>query len=121
MQQIASFLPILAAILSIGITVGGLSIALRGGYSKAAGEVQERLIKALKEEVDHLNKKVSEVEKDRERQNSVLSTIRYVLKQRGLKITIDGDFVTLSESSGKSSRATRIQDRSEVLDEDGAN
>jgi hypothetical protein len=117
MDQIISFLPYLGSILAIGITIGGLIIGLRGGYSKAAGEIQERVISALKEEVEGLNKKVNEMEKDRDRQSSILSTIRYALKQRGLKITIEGEFVTLSES-GNSSKVTRIQDRSALLDDE---
>lgn len=118
--QIISFLPIIGIVLSVGITLGTLFFALRGGYSRAASEIQERVIDALKEREELLSKRIEDLEKDRDRQNSILSTIRYALKQRGLKITIEGEFVTLSESGGKSSKITRIQDRSAMLADDEA-
>lgn len=114
MEQIANFLPWIGTILGIGVSIGVLLVAIRGGYSKAAGEVQERVISALKEEVEGLHRQVDSLEKDRDRQDEILSTIRYAIKQRGLKIVIDGDFVTLSDSTGKS-KVTRIQDRTAML------
>lgn len=109
--QIVAFLPIIGTVLSIGVTLGTLYFALHGGYSKAAGEMQEKVIDALKERVELLNTKIEDMEKNELRQNNILSTIRYALKQRGLKIVIEGDFVTLSEAGGKSSKVVRIQDR----------
>jgi hypothetical protein len=116
--QLLNFLPYIGTVLSIGITLGALFIALRGGYSKAAGEIQERVISALKQEVEVLNKRVEEMEKDRDRQDHILSTIRYALKKEGLRIAIDGDYVTISQASSKSSKITRIQDRKAQLDND---
>lgn len=104
--------------MGVGITIGGLVIAVRTGYSKAASDIQERVIAAQKEREELLSRRIEELERDRDRQSSILSTIRYALKQRGLKIVIEGDFVTLSEAGGKSSKVTRIQDRSAMLDDD---
>lgn len=116
--QLVIFLPYLATLLSVGMTVGTLVFALHGGYSRESGQIQERVITALKEEVSALNTRIEEMEKDRNRQNSILSTIRYALKQRGLKIVIEGDFVTLSEAGEKSSKVVRIQDRTALLGDD---
>jgi hypothetical protein len=117
---ITDFLLYLGGILGVGITIGGLVIAVRTGYSKAASDIQERVISALKEREELLSRRIEDLERNESRQNSIISTIRYALKQRGLKITIEGDFVTLSEASGKSSKVTRIQDRAALLEEDEA-
>lgn len=99
------------AIINLFVLVGGsfgVFLAFRSNMASVERTVQERVIAALKEEIEVLNRQNA-------RQNSVISTILYTLKQRGLKIIIDGDFVTLEES-GKSSKITRIQDR--LLDDD---
>lgn len=116
-MSIIDLLPWLGSLLSIGITVGGLVVALRSGFSKGASEIQERVIAGLKDRVTLLDQKVEDLEEDRKRQNSVISTIRYALKQRGLKIVIEGEFVTLSES-GKNSKVVRIQDRATIEDDE---
>lgn len=115
---ITDYLLYLGGILGVGVTLGGLVIAIRTGYSKAASDIQERVIAALKEREELLSKRVEDLEKNESRQNSILSTIRYALLQRGLKIVIEGDYVTLSEAGGKSSKVTRIQDRSAQLNDD---
>jgi len=43
-------------------------------------------------------------------QDRVIATIRYAIKQYGLRIVIQGDFVTINDATGKS-RTTPIQTR----------
>lgn len=96
----------------------GVFLAFRTSMANAERAIQDRVIIALKDERELLNSKIQNLERDYARQNSVLSTIRYALMQRGLRITIEGEFVTLSEAGGKLSKVTRIQDRSTQLDDD---
>lgn len=106
-MNLQEFLPILNIVLLIGLTIGGF-FAFKRGYSKETGEIQERVIAALKEEMGILHSKVDDLEKERATQDRVIATIRYALRQYGLKVTIAGDFVTLNDSHGQS-KTTRIQ------------
>lgn len=72
-----------------------------------------QLNETLEKEVDALRRRVVDLERDRSRQYEVLDTIRYALKQKGLKIIIDGDFVTLADQSGVP-KITRIKTRQQT-------
>lgn len=74
---------------------------------KNAGEVQERVINALKTEIDSLKDKVTELEKENTLHKQTLGLIKAALRRRGLSITIDGDLVTI-EANG-TSHTGRIQ------------
>lgn len=119
MTDLSGWLTIVNLIVLVAGTFGGI-LAFRAGMANAERAVQDRVISALKEEREVLNRKILEMERDHDRQNSIISTIRYALMQRGLKIVIEGEFVTLSEAGGKSSKITRIQDRSAIDDETDA-
>lgn len=106
-MNLPDFLPVLNIVLLVGLTVGGL-LAFRKGYSKEAGAIQERVITALKDEVSTLRDKVESLERERATQDRVIATIRYALKQHGLRVIISGDFVTLKERNGQS-HTTRVQ------------
>ncbi|MGH2478162.1 MAG: hypothetical protein ACRDHW_00685 [Ktedonobacteraceae bacterium] len=108
-MSIQDFLPYLNIVLLIGVTVGGF-FAMRKGYSQESGVIQERVIDALKEEVATLRSKVDDLEKERATQDRVIATIRYALRQNGTRITIAGDFVTLSDRVG-TNKVVRIQDK----------
>lgn len=107
MTTFQDFLPVLNMVLLVGLTIGGF-FAFKRGYSKETGEIQERVIDALKDEVSVLHSKVDDLEKERATQDRVIATIRYALRQYGLKVTIAGDFVTLNDMHGQS-KTTRIQ------------
>lgn len=111
-MNIQDFLPILNIVLLIGLAIGGI-FAFKKGYSQEAGRIQESTIDALKEEVASLRRKVDDLERERATQDRVIATIRYALKSQGLRITIQGDFVTLNDASGKS-KTTRIQPQAPV-------
>lgn len=107
MSVLNTFLPLLNLVIGVFVVVGGI-FAYRNGYSKQTAEIQDRVINALKDEIEVLRGKVEGLEKDRATQDRVVSTIRHVLKQYGLRIVISGDFVTVQDTTGKS-RTTRIQ------------
>ncbi len=95
--------------LMIGTVIGGI-IAFRVGISRTASEIQERVINALKDEIDTLKDKVSDLEKENTRLNQTMSLIRKALHKRGLTITIDGDLVSISDAQGNTHQAGRIQE-----------
>lgn len=107
MTFIQDFLPILNIVLLVCLFIGGI-FAWRRGYSQESNAIQANVIGTLKEEVEALRRKVDDLEKERATQDRVIATIRYALRQYGLKVTISGDFVTLNDNSGKS-KTTRIQ------------
>jgi hypothetical protein len=113
-----TFLTALQIILAIGLIIGTI-FAARSGYSKEAGQAQARLITALKEEVAVLQREVRSLKRAAARQENVLSTIRYALKPRGIHITVQDDFVTLSMTDG-TSKVTQIRDRLPVIPDDDA-
>lgn len=110
MADLAGWLTIINLIVLVFGSLGGV-LAFRSSMANAERAVQERVIVALKEEIEILNRKD-------ERKNSVISTILYALKQYSLKIVIDGDYVTISESDGKSRKIIHIQDRTALLEDD---
>ncbi len=100
-MSIQDFLPYLNIVLMICLAIGGF-FAWRKGYSQESNAIQVSTIDALKEEVASLRRKVDDLEKERSTQDRVIATIRYALRQYGLRVTIAGDFVTLADTSGKS-------------------
>lgn len=104
MPDLSNLPALLLTILTLLATVGGY-FALRNGNAKRAQEIAERVISGLTTEVEALRRKIEDLETDRAQQDRVLSTIRYVIKQYGLNITLNGDFVTVSDTSGKSKTA----------------
>ena len=107
MSIIQDFSPILNIVLTVLLAVGGF-LAFRKGYSKETEDAMERLNKTLDGEIQVLRRRVDDLERERATQDRVIATIRYALKQYGLRVTIAGDFVTLNDTSGKS-KSTRIQ------------
>jgi hypothetical protein len=97
------------ALLGLCTVIGGI-FAIRKSYSKETSEAMERLNKALDDEIAVLRRRVESLEKDRATQDRVIATIRHLLRQYGLKIVINGDFVTVQDNAGRS-KITRIQDK----------
>lgn len=111
-MNLSDLLPILNMVLLIAACAGGIW-AFKQGYSNEAGKLQESLVGALKDEVAALRRKVDDLDKERSTQDRVIATIRYALRQFGLKVVISGDFVTIQDSSGKT-KTTHVQDRAVV-------
>jgi hypothetical protein len=110
MPDLSSLPSWLLAIFTLLLGVGGF-FALRHGSAKQAAEVEDRVIKALQVEIESLRRKVDDLEKDNSRLSQALDTIRRGLRQRGLKITIEGDMVTFEDASSGKSNIIRIQDK----------
>lgn len=116
----SDFLPLLSVVLSVATVVGGL-FAFKRGRNKEAQEIESRVITALEKEVkvqrdriEDLEHKIEALERERTTQDSVISAIRHLLGQQGLRIIISGKYVTLENSDGKSSKITRIRDQTKL-------
>lgn len=97
-MTLADLLPWVSTIIALCITIGGL-FAMRAGYSRQATEIQERVIDALKAQNEAQETQILSCEKEISRLKRVVATIQYALKRRGLQIEIDGDAITLIDSS----------------------
>jgi hypothetical protein len=95
-------------VLIVGIIAGYLS--LRSSLAKSQTAISLRVREELQAENEILRSRLQRIELDRDQQDRILTTIRYVLKQRGLRIIIDGDFVTLDDGTGQG-KVVRIQDK----------
>lgn len=94
----ANLIPYASAL--IGLIITGASIfAFKQSYGKSIGEIQARVIEALKEEISTLTKKIESCEKEINRQNQIIETIQEALKAQGIIIKIDGDIVTIEEAA----------------------
>jgi hypothetical protein len=111
-MSMQDFLPYLNIVLMVCLAIGGF-FAWKKGYSQESGAIQESVIVALKEEVAAVRRKVDDLEKERATQDRVIATIRYVLKQYNLRVTIQGDVVTINDNVGKS-KSMRVQEQAIV-------
>lgn len=111
-MNILTSLSVVSAVLGICVVVGGL-FAMKQGYSKTSGEAQDRVINALKTEMELMKVRIADLEKKNIELNHVQETIVSALDQEGFKVTIDGDMVTVVDRHGARSnlrrRATPIQ------------
>lgn len=119
------FLPYLGSLIPIGIALGSLYYAMKWGYSKQAGAMQEKTIAALKGRVETLEEQARLDKKELTRLRQESRATRVALKRRALRIEIKDGFITLIDTQAKSShtisirRALRLDDAT-TSDEDEA-
>lgn len=95
-------IPVVSTVIAVCLSVGAIFAFLWMGFGRMTGDLQTQTIKALKERVEQLEKEVSE-------QKTRVSIIRYALKQQGIEIAIDGEFVTISEQDRPKKRTIRVR------------
>ena len=94
----ANLIPYASALIGLIITIASI-FAFKQSYGKSIGEIQARVIEALKEEIETLTKKIEKCEKENTRQNQIIETIQTALKAQGINIRIDGDIITIEEAA----------------------
>lgn len=99
-MNIQSFLQLFSYVLPVCLTIGGL-LAIRKGRTQEVANAQNELLKTLKDEIAALRRRVDDLVAERATQDRVITTIRQALKDRGLRVTIAGDFVTIKDSKGQ--------------------
>jgi len=95
-------LPIINLIITVALSVGGV-LAYKQGMAKTANEIQQRVINALNEEINTLKDRINSLEKETKKLRGFIATIKVLLKQRSLSLTIDGDTVILHDEKSNSS------------------
>lgn len=96
---LATFLPYISTVLAICLTIGGM-FAIRQGYSKQVGEIQDKVISAQKAQITTLEGRVEACEKEVDHLHGIIETISEALRQRGIVISISGEMVTIEDAGG---------------------
>lgn len=117
-MNLATLLPYLSVFIALCVTVGGL-FAIRQGYNKQAGEIQDRIIEALKTQNEAQERQIATCEKEIARLKRVVKTIQIALKRRGLEIEIDSDGITLIDNQSRQTRTViRLSGELETIEKD---
>jgi len=106
MPDPGSLLGIISIVISIFVVIGGFA-AYRSGFFKQSSEIQNKTIDALQARVGTLEKEREDDAKEIKRLRTIINTVRYALKRKGMLIEIDGDYVTLVENG--QSKSTRMR------------
>lgn len=106
-----------AALLGIFGFIGGL-FAFRNGRQTQLSKFQESTNTALKQRIEALEGKISDLEKENAVQRHIIGTITSALKQRGMIVTIDGDMVTISDKTSSTHRRRTITTTQAVVKKD---
>lgn len=69
-------------------------VAWRRVYSRAISDVQDRVITTQKSAIETLTQQVTSLTAKVSRLQATLATIRYALKQQGIEITVEDEYVT---------------------------
>ncbi len=104
MQSIISALgsaSTLNTVLLLLALIGGF-FAFRNGKRVELVKLQKETIEALQQRTGSLEQKIGDLEKENHLQRHIIDTIISALKQRGMAVTIDGDMVTIADSSSSS-------------------
>jgi len=103
MQDTYIYLSIISTILAIGAVIGTILAYLQN----TKGQIQERAIDAMEQEIASLKRRLDSMEQENKRLEQIIATICEALKKRGLDVTIDGHIVTVSD--GNVTQSVRIQ------------
>jgi cell division protein FtsB len=96
-------------VLTLATIVAGL-LAYRSSITRAANEVQERVIAALETEITTMRDKLDDMKAENTRLRVTIETICAALRSRGMAVTIDGDMVSIKDSSGSSTTARIMEE-----------
>ncbi len=112
-------LTLLPYILPMVITLG-TALAFRQSYAKSIGDIQTKVIAAYKEQNETLQQQLV-------RSNRIMAAMRYALKELGLHITVNGEFVSVYNARTKRKKVIQIQQSSggtrseeDILEEEGS-
>ena len=96
----------LYTVILLAITVGGF-FAVRFGFNKELMTRLKDTNDVLTRQVEALTRRVSELEKRDAFKDGLIDTITQALERKNIKITIDGDMVTLTERKSGASSSIR--------------
>lgn len=102
MTTLSSASGLLYTFLLLCVLIGGF-FAARYGFTKDLMARLKDTNDILAKQVEALTKRVAELEKREALNLGVIDTITQALSKKNIKITIDGDMVTLTDKAGNSS------------------
>ena len=108
LTNIGSFLPVLDLVIVLCLAIGGY-LAIRSGYGKQTSEMQERAISALTAQIEAQKAQITSLEQKILRLERLLETVQETLSRRGLRIEINGEFITLIDEGTKRSNTVKIR------------
>ena len=94
-------LALLPYILPMVVTLG-TALAFRQSYAKSIGQIQTQVIAALKEQNETLQQQLM-------RNNRIMAAMRYALKEIGLHITVNGEFVSVYNARTQRKKVIQLQ------------
>ena len=111
MTNLSSILSVISMLFTIGALLGGIW-AFKTSIGRTANEIQERVITALEADIAHLRERLDELREENTHLRLVIDTICTALKSRGLIIKIDGDMISIDDTTGGRTvrRIKRIQE-----------
>ncbi len=101
-------LPALGGVFAIVVTIGSV-LAFRQSYSKQVLLMKNEMIATLNDEI-------SALKKEQDRQRRQLATIRYAFKEQGIRIKVNGEFITLTNTRTGRRRIIPIQEEIQQLE-----
>lgn len=84
-------------------------VAWRRVYSRAVADVQDHVIATQRSAIQTLTEQVESLTKKVARLQSTLATVRYALRQQGIEITIEDEFVVLKRTHLPSVTTVRMR------------
>jgi prefoldin subunit 5 len=109
MQNLTSAVVIGNFIITLCVLIG-CSLAIRTSRHQTTRDIQAQAIDALKAELDALQQRLTHLEKDNTRLQQTMSLIKSALRKRNMAISIDGDLVTITDTTNNTSQTGRIQE-----------
>jgi hypothetical protein len=108
LTNLGAFLPLLNLILVIGLAIGG-AIAIRSGVGKETSGMQDRAIDAQTAQIAAQTAQIGALEQKIERLERMLETVQEVILRRGLRVEINGEYVTLIDEGNKRQSTVKIR------------
>jgi DNA-binding protein YbaB len=103
-------LPGMAGFFAIIVTIGSV-VAFRQSYSKQVLLMKNEMIKTLNDEIN-------ELKKEQQRQKRQIATMRYAFKEQGIRIKVNGEFITLTHTRTGRRRIIPIQEEVKQLEKE---
>lgn len=97
MQAFLADFSALAYFTTFLVVVAGV-LAWRRIYSRAVSDVQDRVIATQKSAIEALGEQVTSLTRQVAKLQSTLATVRYALKQQGIEIVLEDEYVVLKRT-----------------------
>lgn len=105
----SSFTTLLVQIAAVVLAVASTAWVFNRQRARDITTVQERVIAAQREERTALVNQIERLQREIAYQRDIVATIRKALEDRGLKITISGDYVTIQDRGAPRSATVHIK------------